>query len=262
MLHKFALYPHTRTRFDMVLLPHASYQPETFDWRKREEEFKAQLAEFGVIENRDYVQDTSSHYRVDSRPFIVDGIAKTVYVLLRVPQSMIEIPLYKRTDGRDVFFAMDAAKLATEIQPQECKPDDQMYLEVADHFLCSVLQGCVNTQVHGKVVSTNITRQLNTDLINIMQLPQTSFFELPKYKLAYCSLYHAMCREKTEKTARSGLLSIFLNTPLFDAYAQLKEFYTRDCAPNLRSMRPESMLEIYHAHVASLQQASQSSLVG
>lgn len=71
-----------------------------------------------------------------------------------------------------------------------------------------------------------------------------------------------MCREKTEKTARSGMLSVFLNTPLFNAYAQLMEFYTRDCAPNLRSMRPESMLEIYHSHVASLQQASQASLVG
>lgn len=90
MLHKFTLYPHTRTSFNMVLLPHASYQSETFDWRKREEEFKAQLAEFEVIENRDYVQDTSSHYRVDSRPFVVDGIVKTVYVLLKVPQNMIE----------------------------------------------------------------------------------------------------------------------------------------------------------------------------
>jgi hypothetical protein len=246
----------------MVLKHPASYQSEAFDWRKREEEFKAQLAEVGVIENRDYVQDTSRIYREDSRPFVVDGVAKQVYVLLKVPQSMIEKPIYKKADGQDIIFAMDAAKLATEITPQECKPSDKIYLEVADNFLCSVLQQCVNTQAHNKVVSTDVTRQLNTDLINIMQISQTSFFELPKYKLAYCSLYYAMCREKTEKTTRSGLLSIFLNTPLFNAYAQLMEFYTRDFAPNLRTMRPESMLEICHSHVACLQQSSQASLVG
>ena len=155
---------------------------------------------------------------------------------------------------------MDAAKLATEITPAECELGDEGYLQVADDFLCSILQGCVNTQVHNQFLSTDVTRQLNTDLLNIMQIPSASFFELPKYKLAYCSLYHAMRREQAEKTTRSGLLSVFLNTPLFNAYEQLMGFFTRDCAPNLRLMRPESMLEIYNSQVASLNQTSQLSL--
>ena len=261
MPHKFSLYPHTRTGFNMVLPP-AAYMSESFDWKKREEEFKAQLAAVGVIENRDYVQDNSEMFRKDSRPFVVNGIARKVYVLLKVPQDMIEMPLFiKRTDGRETIFAMDAAKLATEITPADCRPGDGMYLQTADDFLCSILQTCVNMHIHKKFLSTTVTRQLNADLTNIMQMPHGSFFERPKYKLAYCSLYHALCSEKVAKTSRSGLLSVFFNTPLFNEYEKLMGYYTRDCAPNLRFMTPASMLEIYHTHVEPLNRANQASQV-
>ena len=253
MPYKFTLYPHTRTSFNMALpiLPAAQAQ----NWRARETEFKAQLAAVGLIEDRDYVQSTERCFREDSRPFVVSGIAKTVYALIRIPQEMIEKPPYTRVDGREVVYAMDAAQLATEIMPSECQPSDEMYLKVADDFLCSILQACVNTQVHNQFLSTVVTKRLNDDLVNIMQIPKASFFELPKYKLAYCSLYHAMCSEKIEKTTQAGWLSFFSNTPLFDAYKQLMAFYTRDCVPKLRSMSSESMLEMYRSQVASLNQA-------
>ena len=257
MPHKFTLYPHTRTGFNMVLsiLPAAQAQ----NWRARETEFKAQLSAIGLIEGRDYVQPTDGGFREDSRPFVVSGIAKKVYALIRIPQEMIEPSFYKRVDGREMIYAMDAAKLATEIMPAECQPGDEMYLQVADDFLCSILQACVNTQVHNQFLSTAVTKGLNDDLVNIMQIPNASFFELPKYKLAYCSLYHALCREKAEKTTRTGLLSHFMNTPLFDAYTQLMEFYARDFSLKLRSMSPTSMLEIYHSQVAPLNQAGLAS---
>ncbi|MDF1757578.1 MAG: hypothetical protein P1U74_04705 [Legionellaceae bacterium] len=241
------LYPKTRTGFEMVL------SGSGLNWQEKEQEFKDQLAGVGIVENRDYYQDNSGKYIESARPFIVNGVAKVGYVLIKMPQDMIAPSFYKRTDGRDINYAMDGAKTVAEMSISDFQEGDDYYLDFADGFLAGVLKACVENQVHSKFQATAVTNQLNSDLEKILQIKEVSFFENPRYLLAYSSLYKAIQNEKVQQTTKGNFVtSIFQGNQLVKGYKQLMDFYSRDCSPGLKNIDPNRMLEIYDTYVTSI----------
>lgn len=215
-MEKCVLYERTRDGFQMVLVDKIG------SWFEYDQRFKAQLAEAGVLEGRDYYQDTSGKYIDYARPLIVKGITRSAYVLIKMSNmDMIHSPLYKKPAGRKVSYAIEAARNVADISKTELLEGEEIYLDDVDKYLVELLRTTITSEIHARFAPTSVIIQLNQDLERIARMPSSDFFYNPRFALAYCSVYKAICEERRLNTTRTSFdTSAFTANRLVEKYVK------------------------------------------